>query len=56
MSKDQKIAVLKTAQLYYANKLAAHATVHTPTAFQQSLQDRLFVCYDRVTAQLAALL
>ncbi|WP_195892962.1 MULTISPECIES: hypothetical protein [Serratia] len=56
MSKQKKIAALFAAQALYSNALAAHATVREPTDFQQSLQDRLFAGYNRVTAWIDALL
>lgn len=56
MSKEILIQKLKDVQTWYSNALADHATVNEPTAFQQSIQDRLFAGFDRVTAQLDMLL
>ncbi|MDI6539253.1 hypothetical protein QMA77_20220 [Pantoea ananatis] len=56
MSKNELIAVLKTAQEFYSKALAANATSREPTPSQQDLQDRLFAGYGRVTKWLETLL
>ena len=56
MPNIERIKILKEIQSLYSKALAEHATLRKPTILQQSLQDRLFAGFNRVTAELAALL
>ncbi|EPV8581027.1 hypothetical protein ACWATV_001675 [Morganella morganii] len=56
MGNDKKLVVLLAMQKSLSEKLAAHATRNKPTEFQQSLQDKLFAQFDRVTARISAYL
>lgn len=50
------ISQLKALQQFYCDELQRHATFHTPSNFQLSLQDFLFAQHQRVTDLLDKLL